>query len=174
MLTGAEMEEYSKENLITPYLAISILRGEMIPKSKEDTKLHHSYETILRLLPYEEVMIDNKEEVDREQYISLFSTISPITISKVFDGYRTLLQELETCGIFSKDHTTKAQQYNEDEFTRRRAIIIDAAFPKTFRRSSLGMSLTEQQLQMRVVMLNNWFGALLKMFVTMPNDAQVR
>jgi hypothetical protein len=51
MYTGKELEEYAKESILPPALAVSILRGEMIPKSRGGeeeegvgSRLHHSYE----------------------------------------------------------------------------------------------------------------------------------
>lgn len=43
-LTTAELGEYSKETYVNGYLAVSVLSGEMMAKSTDDTKLHHSYE----------------------------------------------------------------------------------------------------------------------------------
>lgn len=154
MLSGAEMEEYSKEAIVASFLAVSVLRGDMIPKSPEDTKTHHSYETIIRVLPWQDVILNDgsllKEDVhDIEAYTTKINGIPAISVAKVFDGYRTLMTDLEALGVFPRDHAHKAEAFNDDDFTRRRAIVIDAAFPKTFRRSSLGFSLTEQQLQMR-------------------------
>jgi hypothetical protein len=42
--SSAELGEYSKETIINGVLAVSILKGEMVAKSAEDTKLHQSYE----------------------------------------------------------------------------------------------------------------------------------
>eukprot|EP01033_Poteriospumella_lacustris_P017323 gene17323-12381_t len=175
MLSGAEMEEYSKESFVNSFLAVSVLRGDMIPKTDGDSKLHHSYETIIRVLPFRDVVLDAavvRDEVDVAVYDARVATIPPISIMKVFDGYRTLMLDLEAMGVFPKDHAHKAQAYDEDDSTRRRSIVIDAPFPKTFRRSSLGINLSEQQLQMRVVMLNNWMGVLLRAFNSLPADAQ--
>lgn len=152
MLSGAEMEEYSKESIVNSFLAVSVLRGDMIPKADGDSKLHHSYETIIRVLPFRDVVLDAaivRDEVDVAVYENRVATIPPISIMKVFDGYRTLMLDLESMGVFPKDHAHKAQAYDEDDSTRRRSIVIDAPFPKTFRRSSLGISLSDQQLQMR-------------------------
>lgn len=151
MLSGAEMEEYSKESLIQSCLAVSVLRGDMIPKSENDSKLHHSYETIIRLVPFTDLLLYDisKDELDATQYEEKIANIPPISVMKVFDGYRSLMLDLEGLGVFPKDHSYKAQDYDEDDATRRRAIVIEAPFPKTFRRSSIGFSLTEQQLQMR-------------------------
>lgn len=202
MLSGAEMEEYSKESFVNSFLAVSVLRGDMIPKTDGDSKLHHSYETIIRVLPFRDVVLDAavvRDEVDVAVYDARVATIPPISIMKVFDGYRTLMLDLEAMGVFPKDHAHKAQAYDDDDSTRRRSIVIDAPFPKTFRRSSLGINLSEQQLQMRyvvvvvadgwircvlslflslsfsvyrVVMLNNWMGVLLRAFNSLPADAQ--
>lgn len=152
MLSGAEMEEYSKESVVSSYLAVSVLRGDMIPKSDGDSKLHHSYETIIRILPFSEVILDAsivRDEVDVAIYNSRIATMPPISIMKVFDAYRTLMLDLESMGVFPKDHAQKAQAFDEDDSTRRRSIVLDAPFPKTFRRSSLGFGLTDSQLQMR-------------------------
>lgn len=165
MLSGAEMEEYSKESFVNSFLAVSVLRGDMIPKTDGDTKLHHSYETIIRVLPFRDVVLDAavvRDEVDVALYDARVATIPPISIMKVFDGYRTLMLDLEAMGVFPKDHAHKAQAYDEDDSTRRRSIVIDAPFPKTFRRSSLGINLSEQQLQMRyVVVADGWMDPVL-------------
>lgn len=198
------MEEYSRETIVNELLAISVLRGEEIPKTPGDTKLHASYESILRVLPLSELpaaltfityntantnsaasgrqqpqqqqqfqahVVISKDDLDPDAMARL-SDIPPAAVTSVFDGYRQLMQDLETVGVFSKDHSSKAAIFDEDDDNRRRSIVIDAAFPKTFRRSSLGLGLTEQQAAARVVLLNHWLGALLRSFRSLPSDAQ--
>lgn len=44
MYTGAQLAEYAKETIVVPFMAVSVLRGDMIPKHADDSRLHHSYE----------------------------------------------------------------------------------------------------------------------------------
>lgn len=169
--TGAELEEYAKETSLPPCLAVSVMRGEMIPKREGEARLHHSYETILRVLPFDETTFPNKENIDQDAYQQV-AAIPPVSVTSVFDGYRQLKESLEECAVFSKDNNGKARQYNESDTARRHAIVINANFAKTLRRSSLGIGLTESQLQLRVVDINHWMGELLKAFPNLPKDAQ--
>eukprot|EP00981_Chlorochromonas_danica_P004836 scaffold967_cov173-Ochromonas_danica.AAC.47 len=192
LYTGAELAEYAKETILPPFLAVSVLRGDMVPKHEADNRLHHTYDTIIRILSLQDSTYKDKDNVDPEAY-ALQSHLPPITVSKVFDGYRQLKASLEDigvqcnilsawlfcaltvlyiAGVFSRDTQDKAKQYNEGESIRRYAMIIPAIFPRTYRRSSLGLSLTEPQLQTRVVQLNLWVGALLTAFQTLPSEAQ--
>ncbi len=43
-LSSTEIADYAQELFVHDYIAVSVLRGEMMPKNDEDTKLHHSYE----------------------------------------------------------------------------------------------------------------------------------
>jgi hypothetical protein len=54
-------------------------------------------------------------------------------------------------GVFSKDCMSQARVFNEDDQQRRHAVLLSVAFPKTFHKSSLGLGLTENQLQLRYV-----------------------
>jgi len=55
MLSGAELEEYSKELIQSEYcVTVSVLRGDiMIPKRLNETRLH---ESIISMLPYKELI----------------------------------------------------------------------------------------------------------------------
>eukprot|EP01031_Cornospumella_fuschlensis_P027566 gene27566-33292_t len=169
--TGAELAEYSKENVLAPCLAVSVMRGDMMPKEDGESKLHHSYETIVRILPWEETSFPDKDALDGEAYAA-HAKLPPIAVQRPFDGYRTLKLQLEELGLFTKDAAQAALKFNEDHSKRRHAISLVASFPRTLRRSSLGIGLTDAQLQIRVVQLNVWMGELLQRMPSYPAEIQ--
>ncbi len=52
------------------------------------------------------------------------------------------------------------------------AIILDCDFPRVYRRSSLGFSLSKEHLYDRLVLLNHWMGNLLQHFYHFIPSAQ--
>lgn len=129
----------------------------------------------MRMLPIEELSVSFFDDIDSvlyEQHVQQFTTIQTM---KVFDSYRALKDKLEEeFGIFSNENTSKIVEYNEaDEHILKPAIVVSAEFPKTYRRSALGIGLSEAQAQVRVVYLNHWLGELLKLFPKFPTKAQV-
>ncbi len=52
------------------------------------------------------------------------------------------------------------------------ATVLNCGFPRTHRRSSFGIALTDRQLSERTVQLNNWMGLLLQHFPRYPSSAQ--
>ncbi len=51
-------------------------------------------------------------------------------------------------------------------------VVIDAIFPPTYTKSSMGISLNEQEKRERVSMLNLWIGALLSKYHACTNEAR--
>ncbi len=51
-------------------------------------------------------------------------------------------------------------------------IILDCEFPRTHRRSSFGLALTEKQLVSRTLLLNRWMGLLLQHYPKYPAKVQ--
>lgn len=79
-------------------------------------------------------------------------------MSKVFDGYRAFKANLETKGVFCHDSVPAGTKLDE------KSIVIEASFPHTHRRSSLGFGLNDTQVVQRSAQLNRWMGALLSKF----------
>lgn len=161
----AELEEYSKETIVSSFLAVSVLRGDMLTKSPNDSKLHHAYETIVRVLPWVDLTLEVQSMVNMDLY-QQHSTLPTVITNKVFDNYRSLMLNLEEVGVVPMDHADRVSEEEE-------IVVIPAPFPRTYRRSALGFGLSESQLQTRVVMLNRWMGQLLKSFPRLPEKAKV-
>ena len=77
------------------------------------------------------------DKIDREAY-SAISMLPAKKVLKVFDGYRQLKVQLEERNIFSQELKEKAKDVTG-------AFVIPANFPKTYKRSSLGLSLGENE-----------------------------
>eukprot|EP01038_Epipyxis_sp_PR26KG_P004348 gene4348-6152_t len=162
-----ELEEYSKEKIINYFLAVSVLRGDLMAKKANEGDKHHSYEVIVRIQTLSDVFdYPDKDNIDVEEYNKLHS-FPPLGNSKVFANYRQLKTDLEACNVYAKGDKQKP-------VPNKPIIIIDSMFPKTYARSAMGLGLTETQLATRVVMLNSWFGELLVRFSELPNEAKER
>jgi hypothetical protein len=131
------------------------------------------------VLPFQELEVSYKSDINQDQYIP-FSCVPPISLTLAFDGYRNLKTELEQFGIFTRTNQSGANAYNEEiaqlyslESNKHMlAVVLDCEFPRTFKRSAMGISLSETQLQERCALLNHWMGLLLKGFVSFSPKAQ--
>lgn len=85
--------------------------------------------------------------------------LQPYLFAVAFDGYRTLHNALKECGVGvgNSDGTN---------------IPISAKFPPTFSKSSLGISLTSEEVTTRSQMLHLWLGEVLQEFSVMPEKPQ--
>ena len=140
------------------------------------------FQMILRILPFVETSSANSPDVDQAQYEKI-SGIPPVMVAYAFDKYRSLKQDLETVGIFTKEKecVKAANDFNERSSklyaagsTPVMAIVLDCEFPRTYTRSSLGLSLTDQQLAERIALLNHWMGHLMKSFYKFSPTAQTQ
>lgn len=82
-------------------------------------------------------------EVDAAQY-ARFSSMAPKSTNRVFDGYRTLKATLQELHVYSRDTAGEAAKDPHPQ-----TVVVDAAFPKTYSKSKLGIGLTEPELQQR-------------------------
>lgn len=131
-------------------------------------------------MPFEESSASSIPDVDTGLYEKI-NGLPPISVSYPFDKYRSLKQDLEETGVFTRDNTRGANEYNEKTTklyssgsNPMLAIILDCDFPRTYKRSSLGFALSEQQLHERRALLNNWLGNLLKAFLKVSPNAQAQ
>jgi hypothetical protein len=161
-----ELELLSVARYFNDFLMVHVTQGvDMIPKSVKNTgKLHTSYEVRLSVVPYAAVSdsLSCKREVDVEAYEELHLQ-EQITITCTFNKFRDLKQELEKKGVASINSKADGKEIEH---------VIAALFPKTYTKSSLGISLTDAELDERTILLNNWLGGLLSTFSAMPDFAQ--
>ena len=118
----------------------------------------------IRILTYPELTNPEKKDMDVEQYGRL-SRLPPLSVSKVFDGYRTLMRQLEEKRVYSKDRL-------ETSASTGGCVVLDAVFPPTYGKSSLGIGLTEAEKQERTTKLNMWMAALLAKYAHCTPEAQ--
>ena len=135
------------------------------------------------MLPFDEVTFSLKHEMDAEDYISKYvnqSTLYTVHVNKVFDAYRTLKETLESrYDVYCHNELPPGYNFSgvlNDEFAsggkKESIVVIEATFPKTYRRSSYGVPLTEKQIQDRGAKLNRWMGVLMSKFHLLPSDCQ--
>jgi hypothetical protein len=139
----------------------------------------------MRIRYFEELEREDKHKFEVDAYTNI-SMLSAKQMLKVFDGYRQLRIQLEEEDIYCLDREKAAKD-------RTKAIILGASFPKTYRRSSMGMSLTENEIKTRFVLvtsvvlsllihisflssrtaeLNFWMGRLLLQYHEFHKEAQ--
>lgn len=160
-----QLVELSRETVINDFLVVSVTKGDMLAKKKDETKKHHGYLTTLRIRYFEE--IDGREDlikIDQAAYNQI-SMLPAKTILKVFDGYRALKTSLEEYEVYSMDKEKIARE-------KPSSILIAAYFPKTYTRSALGLGLGESEIRTRTAELNYWMGKLLQQYCELPSDAQ--
>lgn len=116
-------------------------------------------QTIIRLLPVEDLAPEVTEPLgavgglDVECYRRTIQCLPPLSICKVFDGYRNLQTSLNSINVVTKK-LTEAEvetllQDKEIPGILRGGVVINAEFPRTYKRQSLGFKLTDSQLQHR-------------------------
>jgi hypothetical protein len=100
-------------------------------------------------------------------------------VAFTFDRYRSLKQELESVGVFTRENIRGVNDYNDamsklynGGVNSILAIKLDCDFPRTYKKSSMGISLSESEIQERAALLNNWMGKLLKAFQKFSPAAQ--
>jgi hypothetical protein len=87
------------------------------------------------------------------------------TTAKVFDSYRTLRTALEEKRVFSRDRIEASEATGG-------SVVIDAIFPPTYGKSTLGIGLTEAEKQERAMLLNVWVASLLSRYYQCTQEAQ--
>lgn len=179
-LTPAELVSMSAEVAFTPYLAVRVTSGEMIPKKPDETKLHKSYEvccgavivvmfdkffttaqTSIRILPFEELA--DRAALDYESYRPL-QAVPRVRVLLTFSAYIFLKENLEGLKVFSRD-TPGASSSDK-------VAVIDAPFPRNYAKSSMGMHLSDSEYAHRIAVLNVWMGTLMQLYPTLPGPAQ--
>jgi hypothetical protein len=96
------------------------------------------------LILNENTSIYTKEKIDREAYDEL-SLHPGKSVDKVFDGYRTLKNTLEEKNVFSLDRKKAFKPKSPQD----KLILIPVNFPKTYRRSSFGIGLGDNEIKTR-------------------------
>lgn len=157
-----ELEVMGKENVFNTFLAVHITQGDMMPKRPDETKLHISYQvchcycdfidvvtcclicsfvfqTVLRVLPFDDFNMPGKSDLDGEAYNALLAFLRPVKVSKTFDSYRNLKENLEKAGVY----------FSESPSNPAGALVVDAPFPKTYAKSVMGFVLNEAQVAQR-------------------------
>lgn len=92
-----------------------------------------------------------------------------LIISKEFKQYRTLMQTLAVHGVRHKDYAKGENAIDaDDDFieaaTFDKIIPISKPFPRTYKRSALGISLTEEALTDRCITLDKWVKDVLHLY----------
>mmetsp|Transcript_26824 Transcript_26824/g.59371 ORF Transcript_26824/g.59371 Transcript_26824/m.59371 type:complete len:224 (-) Transcript_26824:83-754(-) len=143
------------------------MRGRLVGK-KGGQKIHPSYEVLVRLLPLDECILPEAEKrrIEHRDF-ALHVEAGPLRRLHLFDAFRSLKTELEGCRVFSLDRRPEVDlilRRNPDDTV----VLVDAQFPRTYKRQNLGFTLTERQLNQRAVLLNSWLGSLLQGFHYLP------
>lgn len=118
----------------------------------------------IRILTYNELTNPEKKDMDVEEYQKL-CRLPMFTLSKVFDAYRTLMRALEEKRVYSKDRL-------ETSASTGGCVVLDAVFPPTYGKSSLGIGLNEAEKLERASKLNAWMAALLSKYAHCTPEAQ--
>ena len=103
-----------------------------------------------------------KSDVDADTYTVMLAFLRPIRVSKTFDSYRSLKENLEKAGVYFSEASTNPPN----------CLVVDAPFPKTFAKSVMGFTLSEAQVAQRVALLNNWMGKILAAYSSFSGSAQ--
>lgn len=152
-MTASKLLEFAKETIIYSFLGVRVTMGEMVSKKNNSKnnrdKRHPGYETLIRILPFQEVVYPEKQKIDEEAYQQMQSgssssnnSASVLSVTQAFASYRALKNELESQGVYCHRSGVRPSEYKS-------VVVLDAVFPKTYRRSSFGVKLTERQLQTR-------------------------
>jgi hypothetical protein len=65
-----------------------------------------------------------------------------LSVAVAFDSYRELKNDLERVHVFSSDNPADSSAARQNGF---KVIVIDAPFPPTLAKSSVGIALTEME-----------------------------
>ncbi len=143
VMTHQKMAEFLKETFVYSFLGVKVTKGDMIGKDNDGKKKHQGYETVIRILPFREIVYTDKDKVDQDAYNKMQGSMGYVSTTKVFDGYRTLKMNLEKYKIYCHDFVPSGTKLDEHSF------VLEASFPKTYSRSSMGFKLSEMQLNTR-------------------------
>jgi hypothetical protein len=140
-MTPQKINEFSKETILYSFLGVKVTKGDMVAKDKDEKKRHQGYETVVRILPFTEIVYNDKHKVDQFAYTKVQSSMGNISVTYVFDEYRKLKMNLEKKSIYCHDFVPAGTNLNNNG-----VILLEASFPSTHRRSSLGLGLTDAQI----------------------------
>ena len=110
-------------------------------------------QTTIRILPLSAVVGTGKiarvSDYDEDAYnrIMLNPMGNSVFVCKAFDAYRTLKSTLEDFGVYCADKDALAKAASDPD-----AICVDAVFPKTYAKSTVGFGLSETELRDRCVL----------------------
>lgn len=170
LMTAANLIDLSKETMIYSFLGVRVKMGDtMVPSTRATGKTSVSYETIIRILPFTEVEYGERDKIDEEAYSSMQVSSKPISIVKDFEGYEALCNELERKGVYCRNRVPKTMQggnnngnehhkhhhghhphdKNKKKSSKHSLVILNVAFPRTYRKSSFGWKLSDKQYQTR-------------------------
>lgn len=166
--TLADLERLSVPMDICDYMMIHVTLGDKIkktgdPSPKQDGKLHASYEIRLSVLPFDRLSdaLPGRDEMDVEAYNELHLQ-QQVTLIFTFDKFRALKTELAAQGVGCiKGRADKEKVH-----------VVDSLFPRTYTKSSLGISLTDAELDERTILLNSWLGELVGEFSSLSFPVQ--
>jgi hypothetical protein len=167
-MSVAVLMELNKESLLYSFLGLQVTLVDNHPKKNEEPiNATEEFETTLRILPYAEVLYQEKRKIDRDAYMN-FQKSSSRSISamiKEFSSYWKLKDILEQNGVFGTQsdlehfHEKISKKLNkaalallatQQQQQQQSVLVLDAIFPKRYRRRvSLGLSLSEKKLQTR-------------------------
>jgi hypothetical protein len=150
-MTAANLIELRKETVIYSFLGLQVKMADFDNDNKDNDIC---YETVLRILPFTDVVYAESHKVDEDAYMAMQNELKPISIIKDFTGYQVFKDELEEKGVFCRNRSPSGS--NDKKFnkgnTTHSLMIINAAFPKSYRRrSSFGLSLSDRKLRTRYV-----------------------
>jgi hypothetical protein len=97
----------------------------------------------LNFLSLDNIENENKKNIDLELYEKKLLKNETKKVFYAFNEYRNLKNNLEVNNVFCKDFEKNKNLLLDKN---NNIIIIDAYFPKTFKMSTMGFNLNENQL----------------------------
>jgi hypothetical protein len=144
------LQAWLQETVIYSFLGVKVNKGELLGKGEENhgKKTHQGYETVIRILSFDEILYPEKEKemIDQDayrQWLMQGSSSLSIKVNKVFDGYRNFKLNLEKQKVYCHDFIPAGTKIDIE------SVVLDASFPPTLKRSGWGLGLTPAQIDER-------------------------